>query len=174
MNVSLNLNFMDNINLNQTNQLQNDIEILDKELPSLSSITQKNITSTSGLISIKEITEEMKMRKIAYPNGDEIPLIKIKDKDLFESGKKIKNYLKNLAKFDDRKFSICKICMKKPNKYFYIDRKKHLCVFCHQYRISTYHDLIDFNEESKIITDKITRIRAILEENFIQSKKEKK
>ena len=67
---------------------------------------------------IKEIKNEIKNIIIAYPNEDEITLIKIKDENFFESGERMDNCVSSLTIFDDSKFNKCKICKEKDNNFF--------------------------------------------------------
>ena len=113
------LNFSD-LNLdssNRTNELEQNINKISKDYPSLPSTIEIKTYKTSKHTTYSKIDDylsNIKETKIPYPNKDEIPIIKIKDENYFESGKKIILY----KSFDDNKFSKCKICKNGGNKFF--------------------------------------------------------
>jgi len=87
------LNFSD-LNLdssNRTNELEQNINKISKDYPSLPSTIEIKTYTTSKPITYSKINDylsNIKETKIPYPNKDEIPIIKIKDENYFESGKK--------------------------------------------------------------------------------------
>ena len=149
------------------------ISEISKEFKELSKITKKDTSSFTNLATFKKISEAMKSKKIPYPDREEIPLIRIKNKNLFESGKRIKNYIKNLNKFDDSKFNKCNICKKAGNNYFCKNCYKNICDICQKNCVVKKHELINLFEELNKIIEYKTKIRLIFAEWFILPKKEK-
>ena len=135
--------YMDDIysqdNTNKNNTLVNDIKNFSELNHQLSAI--KN-NSTNQMSSIETIIDMLNDTKIPYPNADEIPLIKLIDKNYFEND--IDNYI--LVKFDDNKFNICRICNKKQNKFFCKNCNKNICDICYSNCISNKHSLIELKE----------------------------
>ena len=67
------------------------------------------------------------LTRLPYPEGDEIPEIKIRDEDFLVSGEEIKLY----DKYDnDYKFNKCKICGENENSYFCSNCNSNLCQKC--------------------------------------------
>ena len=126
--------YMDGIynqdNINQNNSLENNL---------------KNYSELSGQIStiqntsIETIKEIMNDIKIPYPNVDEIPLIKIKDENYFVND--FDNYI--IAKFDDNKFNICRLCYNRQNKFFCKNCNKNICKICYENCKNNNHNLLD-------------------------------
>ena len=160
-------------NSNKFNSLQENMDSISFANPTLSNITPKNITFSSDKTSIQIIKEKLKSIKIAYPNNDEIPLIKINDEYFLESGEIIENYINNLVKFDDSKFNKCTMCNRRGNNYFCKNCYKNICDICFKNCLSNNHVLIDLIEELNKITEYITNIRLIFAECFILPKKRK-
>ena len=65
---------------------------ISQDFLTLSRITPKTSFGTK-LTTLEEISKELKNKKIAYPNGEEIPIIRIKNENLFESGESIEKLL---------------------------------------------------------------------------------
>ena len=103
--------------------------------------TIKKETFTHNLSIINEIINEIDplLKNVVYFNGDEIPLIKIKDENHFASGEEIKFY--NID--DDNIFNECEKC-KKRNSFFYCnDCHKNKCENCSNNCKEEKHNLID-------------------------------
>ena len=98
---------------NNTNELANDLSELSKENPLMSTIENQEISSIKNS-TYKNCIKGIRENLFPYPNIDEIPEIKIKDQDHFQSNEEIQFY-KN---FDDSKFNKCKSCGKNDNKIF--------------------------------------------------------
>ena len=96
----------------------------EKDLKNFSEINIGTIIKNTTIKGTNTFTENIKEilndTKIAYPNVDEIPLIKLKDENYFKNGNDILSYIKSLVKFDDNKFNICKICNKKNKINFFV------------------------------------------------------
>ena len=170
MDVSSNFEMFENFS-EQNNTLQNDLDNISIENSTLSNIPIKSKSLTSEFSTIKEVKNIMKNIKIAYPNKDEIPLIKIKDKILLESGEKIENYINNLIEFNDNKFNKCAICRKYQNKYFCQNCQKNICYFGHKNCMSNNHTLIGLSIMRNKIFNYIEIIKSIFHERFILSEK---
>ena len=151
------------------------ISEISKEFKELSTITKKDINSFTKLSTFKKISKAMKSKKIPYPDREEIPLIRVKNKNLFESGEriKIKKYIKNLIEFDDSKFNKCNICKKASNNYFCKKCYKNICDICQKNCVEKKHELINLFEELNKIIEYKTKIRLMFAEWFILPKKEK-
>ena len=156
-------------NTNISNSIRMNIS---QDFLTLSRITPKSSFGTKST-TLEKISKELKNKKIAYPNGEEIPIIRIKNENLFESGESIEKYINNLAKFDDNKFNKCNICKKVYNNYFCKDCYKNICDICHKNCMKKNHKLINLIEEQKKIIEYIMNIRLIFAENFILPKKNK-
>ena len=76
-----------------------------------------------------------------YPNLNEIPVLKIKNKKYFKSGEKIKNYLNNIKEFDDSKYNRCRNCNKNNNAFYCQICKKNLCINCSENKKECKHEL---------------------------------
>ena len=142
-------------NSEQNYSLQRNMESISMKNPTLSDIPTVMITSTSGLYTIEDIRNALKIIKVAYPDKDEIPLIKIKDENILESGEKIEKYIFNLSKFDDSKFDKCGLCKNLPNNYFCTNCNKNLCVECSKKCMLNEHILNNLNEFSTNISNYI-------------------
>ena len=118
------------------------ISEISKEFKELSKITKKNTISFTKLSTFQKISEAMKSKKIPYPDREEIPLIRVKNKNLFEPGESIAKYIKNLIKFDDSKFNKCNICKKAGNNYFCKNCCKNICDICQKNCVEKKHELI--------------------------------
>ena len=132
--------------------------------------TIKKETFTHNLSIINEIDlllkNEIKDKYLVYFNGDEIPLIKIKDEIHFASGEEIKFYNIN----DDNKFNECETC-KKRNSFFYCnDCHKNKCENCSNNCKEEKHNLIDLQNEKKEIENDKSEIKKILLNYFIEQK----
>ena len=136
-------------------------------------ITNFRASYTSKMTTIEIIRDALKTIKSAYPNKDEIPLIKIKDENYFESGEKIENYINNLVEFDDSKFNKCAIYKENQNNYFCENCHINICDICYKICKSNNHILINLFEKVKLISDYIINIRKIFAEYFIILDKEK-
>ena len=145
------------------------MDILSEENPKISTIKTKSheIITTSQLTTIKEIKNSLNDNKIPYPNKEQIPLLKIKNENYFESGENIGNYLKNLVKFEDDKFNKCSICKKYLNYYFCENCYKNICDICYKNCSFNNHVLIDLKEKSKEINNLIINIRLIFSNCFL-------
>ena len=152
---------------------QMNISEISKEFKELSKITKKNTSSFTKLSTFQKISEAMKSKKIPYPDREEIPLIRVKNKNLFESGESIEKYIKNLIKFDDSKFNKCNICKKAGNNYFCKNCYKNICDIYKKNCVEKKHELINLFEELNKIIEYKTKIRLMFAEWFILPKKEK-
>ena len=112
-------NFINYLN-EQSNQNQNISTI-----PKNTTITENNTVKTFFNSLDKELKKTI--TKLPYPEGDEIPDIKIRDEDFFVSGEEIKLYDKNNT---DNKFNKCKNCGKNENSYFCSICNSNLCQKC--------------------------------------------
>ena len=100
--------YFSNLNQNSSQPLENNMDIISEENPSLSTIkmvTDETIT-TDKLITVKDYKEALKENRIPYPDKAEIPILIIKDKNCFVSGELIETYMSSLGKFDDGKFTL--------------------------------------------------------------------
>ena len=98
---------------NNINELEKNLNELSKINPQISTVQNKKSSSNSNS-TCKNLIEGIRDNLFPYPNIDEIPEIKIKDQDHFQSNEEIQFY-KN---FDDSKFNKCKSCGKNDNKIF--------------------------------------------------------
>ena len=162
--------YMDDIysqdNTNKNNTLVNDIKNFSELNHQLSAI--KN-NSTNQMSSIETIIDMLNDTKIPYPNADEIPLIKLIDKNYFE--KDIDNYI--LVKFDDNKFNICRICNKIQNKFFCKNCNKNICEICYSNCITNKHSLIELKKFIDLVKENKKNIDLIISNNFISPKEKK-
>ena len=168
---SSNIEMLENTS-KENNSLQKNMEEISLKNPTLSTIP-KITTKISEMNTIQNVMEIMKYLKIAYPNKDEIPLIKIRNEDFFESGERIEDYINNLGKFDDTKFDLCLICKERLNEYFCKNCNKNICDNCSEICKLNNHILIYLFDELNKITKYIKIIKAIFIKNFILPKKKK-
>ena len=162
-------NSMDYKSSPNSNGLEKFMNIMSSENTSSGTIPKNQITSSSEVVSIKKIEDILeKLKKIVYPNNDEIPLIKIRDENSFESGEEIAHYIDTLTNYDDDKFSKCKICQNSDNVYFCEVCNKNLCDDCYFECKTRFidHNLIDLSEEINRISKFKNNIREILDKLF--------
>ena len=154
MNKSSSVNGLFENSTNQSNNLLKHMDNIASENPTLYNISPEVSSLPSKMKTIYEIIETIKLI-IPYLDRDEIPLIKIKDKNILESGRiiGIESYLSSLTEFDDNKFEKCFKCKKNLNQYFCQNCNKNICGdICYNNCLSNNHILIDLQKE----LDKIT------------------
>ena len=164
----------DNIS-NSSNSLKKVIDEISKENPSLSNIPEKNSFSLSSNMTkmAKGFIKSMKSNRCAYPKKNEIPLLKIKNENYFESGKKIEKYFKALSKFEDNIFNICSKCHQKKNNFFCKNCYTNICDICNTKCRAKYHITDNLLSELNKITNYIKIINLIFSKCFILPKKNK-
>ena len=154
MNKSASVNGLFENSTDQSNNLLKHMDNIASENPTLYNISPEVSSLPSKMKTIYEIIETIKLI-IPYLVRDEITLIKIKDKNILESGRiiGIESYLSSLAEFDDSKFEKCFKCKKNLNQYFCQNCNKNICGdICYNNCLSNNHILIDLQKE----LDKIT------------------
>ena len=124
--------------------------------------------NTSSLNTSEVIFEE----DFPYLDLDEIPEIKIRNEDFFESGEEISNYLKNLNKFDDSKFNRCRNCNIYYNAFYCKKCKNNLCKNCSENKMICKHELINLQNLAIEAKNAIKDIKNIIEKINIKPKKE--
>ena len=97
-----------------------------------------------------------------YLDLDEIPEIKIRNEDFFESGEEISNYLKNLNKFDDSKFNRCRNCNIYYNTFYCKKCKNNLCKNCSENKRICKHELINLQNLAIEAKNAIKDIKNII------------
>ena len=146
----------------------------EKDLKNFSEINIGTIIKNTTIQGTNTFTENIKEMlndtKIPYPNVDEIPLIKIKDENYFKNGNDILSYIKNLVKFDDNKFNLCRICKKEENKFFCKDCYINICDICSEMCIYYEHTLIELKELLDEAKKNIKNINIIISKNYILPK----
>ena len=173
MEISLNNIEMYDNNYHQNNSLLKDMDIFSSENKTLSNITKNFITSNSNMNTLEELKKAMKNVKIIYPNNEDIPLIKIKNENLLESGEKIEKYINELYLFDDSKFDKCSICKEKLNIFFCDNCKRNMCDICYKNCIYKNHNLINLSNELNKIVKIIIDIKKIIYDCLIKYKENK-
>ena len=154
---------------NKTNMMEQDLNELSEENPPLpSTIEIKNYTTGNYTTysKINTFLSDINETKIPYPNKNEIPIIKIKNENYFESGNKIKFY----KSFDDSKFSKCKNCKKSYNKYYCEVCKENICRVCRDKK-HKYHIFKDLDHEEEEIEKIKSLIRELIFQYFSELKK---
>ena len=139
-----------------------------KEHPLISTIQKQVIPSN------KNSTDENFIKRFLdnlfpYPNIDEIPEIKIKDKDHFQSDEEIKFN----EKFDDSRFNKCKNCKINDNKIFCEKCKNNICDKCYINCEKKYHLLMDLDDMKNETENYKYNINEFFK-RFIQPKKKEK
>ena len=173
MNKSASVNGLFENSTDQSNNLLKHMDNIASENPTLYNISPEVSSLPSKMKTIYEIIETIKLI-IPYLDRDEIPLIKIKDKNILESGRiiGIESYLSSLTEFDDNKFEKCFKCKKNLNQYFCQNCNKNICGdICYNNCLSNNHILIDLQKELDKITYYMTKMKLIIEEHFILPKK---
>ena len=173
MDISSDIDMYEKVFINRNETFQIEISNANREFPTLSKINTKKTNTITQLTTVDKINKALISKKIAYPNKEEIQLIKIKNENLLESGEEIVKYIKNLSIFDDSKFNNCNICKKLYNNYFCEDCHKNICDICHKNCMEKNHKLINLIEELDKINEYITNIRLLFAENLILPKKSK-
>ena len=107
-----------------------------------------------------------------YLDLDEIPEIKIRNEDFFESGAEISNYLKNLNKFDDSEFNCCRNCNSYYNAFYCKKCKNNLCKNCSENKRICNHELMNLQNLAIEAKNAIKDIKNIIEKINIKPKKE--
>ena len=112
---------------NRTNKtFQNDINELDEQIPTYNTITGKTTTLMVGS-TVENLSHSMDNKSpIPYPEGYEVPYLKLKNEDFYTSGKEIQFYVN--AKED--LFNKCNKCRNNDNEFFCKDCKINLCHKC--------------------------------------------
>jgi len=154
----------------QINEMEQDInEQYEKNPPLPSTIEIKNYTTGNYTTysKINTYLSDINETKTPYPNKNEIPIIKIKNENYFESGNKIKFY----KSFDDSKFSKCKKCKKSYNKFYCEDCKKNICSVCSRDNKHKYHTFKDLDHEEEEIEKIKSLIRELIFQYFSELKK---
>ena len=168
--------YFSNLNQNSSQPLENNMDIISEENPSLSTIkivTDETIT-TDKLVTVKDYKEALKENRIPYPDKGEIPILIIKDKNYFVSGELIETYMSSLGKFDDGKFNICIICKININKYFCEKCHKNICEICGSSHVHDNSNFLYLEKMKNKIEEIKNEIRCIFGKYFIEFEKEKK
>ena len=153
---------------NNTNELEKDMSELSKRNPQISTIPKQVFSSNKNSTDenfIKGILDNL----FPYPNIDEIPEIKIKDKDHFQSDEEIKFN----EKFDDSRFNKCKNCKINDNKIFCEKCKNNICDKCYINCEKKYHLLMDLDDMKNETENYKYNINEFFK-SFIQPKKKEK
>jgi hypothetical protein len=154
---------------NKTNMMEQDLNELSEENPPLPSTIEIKTYTTGNYTTYSKINtylSDINETKTPYPNKDEIPIIKIKNENYFESGNKIKFY----KSFDDSKFSKCKNCKKSYNKYYCEVCKENICRVCRDKK-HKYHIFKDLDHEEEEIEKIKSLIRELIFQYFRELKK---
>ena len=149
----------------QNKEMIEHLDDLSSEFPRVEKIDNKSskIESTTNY-EIKSLNKNIKNKKLPYPDGDEIPEIKIRDHNSLVSGGKIEK-INFYQYYNDDKFNKCNECKNVDAKRYYCEAcRKNLCKNCSGDCKERNHKLIDLHEELKELD------KFILDINNIKSK----
>ena len=138
----------------------------------LSSISKGNSSFNSNITEEVFLGQYGNEEDSPYLDLDEIPEVKIRNEDFFESGEEISNYLKNLNKFDDSKFNRCRNCDIYYNTFYCKKCEKNLCKNCSENKRICKHELINLQNLAIEAKNAIKDIKNIIEKINIKPKKE--
>ena len=78
------------------------------------------------------------------------------------------NYI--IAKFDDNKFNICRLCYNRQNKFFCKNCNKNICKICYENCKNNNHNLLDLERYLDEVDKNKKNINSIIFQNHILPK----